>query len=215
MKILDLETWPRRKQYDFFRQMDYPHINVCFPFDITELKLYCKEKNLSITHCILYISARTANSIKEFRLRIRGEQVVEHKTVNPSYTVLRADESFSFCTVEYTPDAKLLIERAEKQQQKVYDEMVLEDEPGRDDFLFISVLPWISFTNTTHPINMSPVDSIPRLVWGKFYADPANKDRTLLPYSIQAHHALADGVHFGKFAEVFQDLADNPATTLS
>ncbi|MFT5209946.1 MAG: chloramphenicol O-acetyltransferase type A [Flavobacterium sp.] len=214
MKILDLETWPRRKQYEFFRKMDYPHINVCFPFDITNLKGYCRKNNLSITHSILYISARTANSIKEFRLRIRGEEVVEHECISPSYTVLRADESFSFCTVEYTSDAKLLMARAEEEQQKVYAEMVLEDEPGRDDFLFISVLPWISFTNTTHPINMHPVDSVPRLVWGKFYADPADKQRTLLPYSIQAHHALADGVHFGKFAEIFQNLADNPATTL-
>ena len=215
MKILDLETWPRRKQYEFFRQMDYPHINVCFPFDITNLKAYCSKHELSITHSILYISARTANSIKEFRLRIRGDTVVEHESISPSYTVLRADESFSYCTVEYTPDANLLMARAQEQQQKVYEEMVLEDEAGRDDFLFISVLPWISFTNTTHPINMSPVDSVPRLVWGKFYADPANKNRTLLPYSIQAHHALTDGVHFGKFAAIFQALADEPAKTLS
>jgi len=212
MEILDLESWPRRKQYEFFKAMDYPHINVCFPLDITILKTYCKDRGVSITHSILYISARTANSIREFRLRIRGEQVVIHDQVDPSYTVLRADESFSFCTVEYSDDAKTLMERAVVQQKKVYAEMVLQDEPGRDDYLYISVLPWISFTNTTHPVNMNPVDSIPRLVWGKFYTA---ENKTLLPYSIQVHHALADGVHMGKFAMLFQALADNPGKTLS
>jgi len=212
MEILDLDSWPRRKQYAFFKAMDYPHINVCFPFDISLLKTYCKENGISITHAILYISARSANSIKEFRLRIRGDQVVVHKHIDPSYTVLREDESFSFCTVAYSKDAKTLMKRAVIQQKKVYDEMVLEDEPGRDDYLYISVLPWISFTNTTHPVQMSPVDSVPRLVWGKFYS---NEGKTMLPYSVQVHHALADGLHIGKFATLFQALADDPTTTLS
>ena len=97
------------------------------------------------------------------------------------------------------------------QQAKVIEEMVLEDEPGRDDYLYISATPWISFTSATHPIHMNPVDSVPRLAWGKFYTD--GRDRIQLPYSIQVHHALADGLHMGKFSTLFQSLADNPAET--
>lgn len=212
MEFLDLDAWPRRKQYEFFRVMDYPHVNISFPLDITLLQAYCKANGLSITHSILYISARTANSIKEFRLRIRGDRVVVHEQVDPSYTVLREDESFSFCTVEYSDNPKTLMKRAAIQQKKVYDEMVLEDEPGRDDYLYISVLPWISFTNMTHPVHMNPTDSVPRLVWGKFYTA---EGKTLLPYSVQVHHALADGVHIGKFVSLFQALADNPADTFA
>ena len=211
MKVIDLDTWPRRAQYEFFKSMDYPHINVCFPFDITLLRQFCKSHKLSLTHSILYLTARTANDIREFRLRIRDDQVVEHDTVHPSYTVLRADETFSFCSVEYSPQPQILFERATTQQDLVIEEMVLEDEPGRDDYLFISVTPWISFTSATHPINMSPVDSVPRLCWGKFFTDGMGKIQ--LPYSIQVHHALADGVHMGKFAQLFQALADKPAET--
>ena len=43
-----------------------------------------------------------------------------------------------------------------------------EDEKGRDDFIFMSAMPWISFTSVMHPMHYHPVDSIPRIAWGKY-----------------------------------------------
>ncbi len=213
MKTLDLDSWKRRMQFEFFRTMDYPHFNLCFPLDITRLLAFCRNNGLSVTHSLLYLGARVANDIPEFRLRIRGNQVVEHERVHPSYTVLREDETFSFCTIDYTPDPALMFQRAAAQQQRVMAETVLEDEPGRDDFLFVSVIPWVSFTSFVHPVHMNPPGSEPRLSWGKFYGDGAGK--TLLPYSVQLHHALADGLHIGKFAQGFEALAAAPEETFS
>jgi chloramphenicol O-acetyltransferase type A len=55
-------------------------------------------------------------------------------------------------------------------------------------------------------INLNP-DSIPRFAWGKFF--PENQ-RLLMPLSVQAHHALVDGVHMGFYFEFMQDYLGHP-----
>ncbi len=53
----------------------------------------------------------------------------------------------------------------------------------------------------THPIALDRDDSIPRIAWGKYFKDG---EKTLLPFSIQANHALMDGVHAGRYVERLQ-----------
>lgn len=85
--------------------------------------------------------------------------------------------------------------------------ITIKDEPGRDDLLYITSIPWISFTNITHPIQMTPVDSIPRISWGKYFEESG---KVKLPLSVQVHHALVDGIHVGKFFNNIQEILDNP-----
>jgi len=81
----------------------------------------------------------------------------------------------------------------------------LKDEPERDDYLYVSSLPWVKFTSISHPIHMHPVDCIPRLSWGKFSSEG---NRVVMPLSAQVHHGLADGFHVGQFFSRFQEWAE-------
>ena len=198
MKIIDTRTWQRQAHFDFFNQMDYPHFNITAPVDVTKLVVYCKEKGLSFFKCILYLAVKTANDVPEFRQRIRADQVVEHNRVHPSYTSMSKDGVFTFTDVQFDPDPRVFFANTEKVEQIVKEEANLKDEPGRDDYLFITSIPWVSFTSFSHPIHMHPVDSVPRFSWGKYYPQ---YDRLLLPFSVQAHHALVDGVHVGQYFE--------------
>jgi chloramphenicol O-acetyltransferase type A len=56
---------------------------------------------------------------------------------------------------------------------------------------------WVSFTSFKHPIHSQPADSVPRFAWGKLFEDG---EYFKMP-SVQAHHALMDGVHMGRFFE--------------
>ena len=51
-----------------------------------------------------------------------------------------------------------------------------------------------------------PHDSVPRITWGKYFK---TADKILMPLSVQAHHALIDGRHMGKYFEKTQELLDN------
>lgn len=207
MKEIDLNTWPRRKQFDFYGSLDYPPFNICAAVDITEFYPYVKSEKLSVTVALMYLFARAANELVHFRYRIRDGRVVEHETVHPSITVQTEEELFSFCTVIYQPDFSQFAVTAARRMDEVRRHPILSDEEGQDDLLFMSSLPWISFTGVSHPLHMHPVDSVPRITWGKFYSQG---ERLLMPLSVQVHHALADGYHVGQYFEKVQAYLSHP-----
>lgn len=58
---------------------------------------------------------------------------------------------------------------ASKQIEKTKNHVVIGDEPGRDDLLFITSIPWVSFTSIAHPINMNSVDRNSKNYMGKIF----------------------------------------------
>lgn len=211
MRLIDMQTWPRRKHFEIYHAFDYPHFGLCANMDVTRLLPLIKERGLSHTISIVYLLARAANTLPEFRLRIRGEQVVEHDVVHPSPTILAQGDLFSFCTMPYAADFATFTANAEAAIQRVKADPTLEDEPGQDDLLFMTGIPWVSFTNMQHPIHMHPADSVPRLAWGRFFTDG---EQVKMPLSVQVNHALMDGVHVGRYYQLVQSYLDDPLAVI-
>jgi chloramphenicol O-acetyltransferase type A len=212
MRTLDLQTWPRLEQFHFFKAFDYPHFNMCANVDLSLLLPYLKQSRMSPSVGIVYLIARIANEMDEFRYRIRGEQVVEHEVVHPSTTILTADQLFSFCLVPYTKNFPAFAAEANQRFAYAREHPTLQDEPGQDDMLLMTAIPWVSFSSFMHPIHLHPVDSMPRFAWGKFFVQD---ERTLMPLSIQVHHALMDGLHVGQYYEKFQEYLNHPELFLA
>jgi chloramphenicol O-acetyltransferase type A len=118
---------------------------------------------------------------------------------------------FSFCTFDYVEDFALFATKAAEQIAYVQEHGTLEDEPGRDDLLFMTAIPWVSFTSFMHPLDLHPADSVPRFAWGKFFEDG---EFLKMPLSVQAHHALVDGMHMGRFYAKVQDYLQHPEVVL-
>ncbi len=207
MRSIDMHTWPRRRHFQHFNAFDYPHFNLCANVDITLFYPAIKARDLSFTIALVYTLARVANAIPEFRYRIRDGQVVEHDVVHPSPTILTEGELFSFCTIPYSDDWATFAVQAAQAMARVRENPTLQDEPGQDDLLFMTGLPWVSFTSFMHPIHMHPVDSVPRFAWGKFFAEG---QRLKMPLSVQGHHALMDGVHVGRYFRQVQEYLEQP-----
>ncbi|WP_042355671.1 chloramphenicol acetyltransferase [Bacillus rubiinfantis] len=196
MKYIDVETWKRRKHFELYRSMDFPHLNLTANVDVTDFYKKIKAQRLSFFKAFLFGAVKTANEITEFRYRIRGDKVVEHERVHPSFTVMTSDDLFSFCTVAFEEEFSVFLQEVSRKMERAEQEVNLEDEEGVDNLLYITCIPWVSFTNILHPIHLSPADSVPRIAWGKFFEE---NGKIKLPVSVQAHHALVDGVHMGKF----------------
>ena len=202
----------RQKHFDFFNQMTNPHFNICANIDVTVLLDFAKKENLSITPTIAFFIAKVANEIKEFRWRIQDGHVVEHELVHPSFTVYTdVADVFSFCEVKYSADAREFIHRAKNKIDKMKTDPSFEDEYGRDDYLFLSAIPWVSFTSFQHAMNYNPTDSVPRITWGKFF----NEGKKIkMPLSVQAHHAVVDGRHVGQYFQLFENLVQRSSDIL-
>lgn len=207
MREIDLQNWSRHEHFKLYGTFDNPHFSMCANVDLSVIYTAVKNGGYSISVAIVYVIARAANAIPEFRYRIRNGKVIEHEVVHPSTTILTEDDLFSFCTIEYHEDFPEFTVRAAERIASVKANLVLEDGPGQDQLLFMTAIPWVSFTSFMHPTHQPKLDSVPRFAWGKFFEQG---DRLMMPLSAQGHHALMDGLHMGRFFEIVQELLLQP-----
>jgi chloramphenicol O-acetyltransferase type A len=211
MRYIDMQTWPRRQHFELYRAFEHPHFSMGANVDLTAFYPFVKRQGYSLTVSILYVIARAANAIPEFRQRIRGEQVIEHEIVNPSFTVLTEGDLFTFCDLVYAEAYSEFAATAAKRIAEVKAHPSLDDSPGQDDVLYTTSIPWVSFTSFTHPMPVHAGDSIPRFAWGKYFREG---QAWKLPLGVQGHHAVMDGFHMGRLYERVQDFFDHPEAVL-
>ncbi len=211
MHTIDMQTWPRRNHFRLFSTFNHPHFSMSVNVDMTAFYPFVKRNGYSLTVSMVYVIARASNAIPEFRHRIRGDQVVEHEIVNPSFTILIDQDLFSFCDVEYAENFSEFASRAAKSISNVKAHPDLENNPGKDDVLYMTPIPWVSFTSFSHPMQFHPADSVPRFAWGKYFKE---NDTLKMPLSVQGHHAVMDGIHMGRFYEKVEDSLHHPEVVL-
>jgi chloramphenicol O-acetyltransferase type A len=211
LRDIDIQTWARREHFQTYLAFQQPYFGLCANVDLTSFYTYTQQQGYSLNISIIYVLTRAANVIPEFRYRIRGTGVIEHEVVHPSTTVLVEGDLFSFCTIEYEQDFSAFALRAAEMIAYVKQHPTLEDEPGQDDLLFMTPIPWVSFTNIKHALPSLPADSVPRIAWGKYFEDG---DSLKMPLDVQGHHALMDGFHMGRYYTEVQDYFHHPAEVL-
>ncbi len=211
MRYVNIETSPRREHFEFFKSWDCPHFNMCANVDLTTFYPAVKTRGVSFTVAIVYVLARSANNVPEFRQRIQDGKVVEHEIVHPATTILAKDDLFSFCTMEYDQDFSSFAARAAEQIACVKEHPTVDSDPTRDDLLYMTSIPWVSFTSFMHPLHLHPVDSVPRFAWGKYFEDG---ESLKMPLSVQGHHALMDGLHMGRYYAEVQEYLHEPEAVL-
>src|SRR5215204_133682 len=208
MKLVDIENWNRKEIYEYFKNFPDPFFNLTANLDVTALYRFCKDKKLSLSLASLFYSLQTVNEIREFRLRLKDEQLVEFETIHATMTIAQADETFSFCYFEMQDNVFDFNEAgraavAEYTKLKTFN--VMRD---RVDLIYSSVIPWVSFTSFKHASRLNNKFTIPRMVWGKMFDDGEKKK---LPHSVEVNHALADGFHVGKYFVSLQEKLDAPS----
>jgi chloramphenicol O-acetyltransferase type A len=110
----------------------------------------------------------------------------------------------------YQDDFAAFASHAAERIAQVKEHPSLDDDPG-DNLIFMTSIPWVSFTSFTHPMHLNPPDSVPRFAWGKIFEEG---DRLKMPFSVQGHHAVMDGLHVGRYYEQIQEHLDHPEAVL-
>ena len=203
MKEIDMTNWKRKEHFQFFYRMDYPHYNISFQIDITELLMNIKKMAIPFHDTMIYLSTLSANQFDELKYRIRDGRVVLHEMIHAAFTDMdKGDDNFKMVVTEMKSSLRDFIDaaRSKSENQKVY--FAFEDLIGRDDLIYYTSIPWISFTHLSHTINFNKNDAVPRIAWGKYFEE---NGKTLLPYSVQVNHAFIDGVHIARFKEKLEE----------
>lgn len=193
---LDMEAYRRKSHFEYFNSMAYPYVGVTANVDITELLRVIQENKLPLFLTVCYCAGRAANSVPEFRQRIKEGRIIEFDQCRISHTVALEDGTYCYCVLENVSDFREYLTAGKAAQETAKRQASIEEDPEEAlDKMFVSTLPWISYTSIIQPVPM-PADSNPRIMWGKY---SSQEGKVLLPVSVLCHHALVDGLHIAAF----------------
>ena len=196
-RVIQMEQDPRKAHFEYFHAMANPYVGLTVNVDVTTLLELVKETHSSFFLTFLYAASRAANSVPELRRRIRGEQMVEYDWCPSSHTVALADGSYCYCGLRADMPLADFLPYGKAAQERAKEAPSLNEGTDSESLFFISCVPWVSYTAMVQPTPI-PADSNPRITWGKYFRQG---ERTLLPVTLLAHHALVDGIHIARFYE--------------
>lgn len=203
-KIIDIEKWNRKDHFEFFKSFDIPFFNVTANVDVTRLLEKSRQENFSFFLASLYYSQRVIQEVESFRYRIKDDQVICYDVVHPGTTALGEDKVFKYTYLTYQPDMMDFISQAKTDLQDQLTRPGLFPNSGLD-VIYYSTMPWVTFTSFQHARKFSHGNSIPRIVFGKYFQE---NGRYKMPISVEVNHALMDGYHVGQYLETLQQLLD-------
>ena len=212
-EYLDLANWPRRELFEFFIGYTNPYFNVCARVDVTKLVALARERpGVRVSLALHYFALRVANEIEPFRYRLKDGKVLVYEVVNGGTTVLLPNESFAYAYFDYQNDFEKFVRDAGSAVDNIRTGSGPLKPTMRDDLIYFTTLPWISFTSFAHARDRGRGESIPRIVFGKFTKE---NERLMLPISMEVHHALIDGLHVGRFLTRLEEALAEPEVSMT
>ena len=212
-RYIDLETWPRRQVFEFYLPFDKPFFNVCTRLDVTTLleELRRRDKaNVWLTYH--YLALRGANEIEPFRYRLRQGKVLVHDVINGGTTLMLPNETFTLFYFDYYESYAKFMEGATQAANDVRTgDGAFQPRHDDDARIHCTTLPWIAFTSFSHARRWGREDSVPKISFGKFMNE---NNRTLMPFSVEVHHSLMDGLHVGRYIARIEEMLAQPETFL-
>ncbi len=203
---IDIRNWSRKEIYLFFKDYEEPYYGITMDLECTGAYVFAKSKNISFLLYYLYLTLKAVNKTEAFKYRIEEDGLYLYDVINGSATIDRDNGTFGFSHILYFEDLDLFLERATEEVIEVRtSDRLIKSEIGENVIHFSSV-PWIQFTNVSHPRRYSRRDSIPKITIGKYHMVGEKK---MIPVAVHVNHAVADGLHVGEFYQTFQELLQN------
>ncbi|RHG34534.1 chloramphenicol acetyltransferase CAT [Fusobacterium varium] len=203
---IDMETWERKEYYHYYINFIKSKYNLNVDMDITKLLKLVKEKKLKLYPVLIYAVMKGINKNKEFRMSYDKEENLGYwDYCNPSYTIFHDDDkTFSDIWSEYSEDFSIFYSNVTRDMEKYKNIKGIKSKPERpDNFSPVSSIPWLSFTGYSNDTYSESNMLFPVTVFGKYY----ERDRKiLLPFSVFAVHAVADGYHTCKLINDIQEI---------
>lgn len=205
---INLDTWPRKQHFAFFKEFSLPYFNVCVSLDMASLYNKCKAEPYSFFHSYVYLTLEACHDYAPMRQRIIDSLPVQLSSVRGSVVELAEDETFRFSYFEKQASmedfSKHAIAVGNTSKAKPFFSDAFAATEGQPDLIHISVLPWLNFTGFSHAVSEGHGLGIPKLVFGQYDSQTGK-----MPLSIDVHHALMDGLHVARFVKILQEKITN------
>lgn len=201
--FVDIDTWERKGNYEFFLNFQNPTISITSEVECEGAKVRAKTAGESFFLHYLYAVLRAVNEIPEFRFRIDGDgRVVYFDTVD-ILTPIKIKDNGRFFTIRlpwnanfetFYSSAKEIINAIDPNG----DPYEMEKVGGKDllDVILLSAIPDLYFTSLTCTQEHRHGSNYPLMNAGKAVL---KEGKLVMPIAMTIHHGFIDGHHLTLF----------------
>ena len=210
-QIIDIETWERKENFNFFRRFQNPQLSITSEVECGGAKKRAKEAHQSFFLHYLYAVLRAANEIPELRYRIAPEgRVVLYDQID-ILSPIKIKENGKFFTIRfpYHEDFETFYQEA----RKIIDSIPENGDPyaaengevanGDYGLILLSATPDLYFTSITGTQEKQSGNNYPLLNAGKAII---KKGKLVMPIAMTIHHGFVDGHHLSLFYRKVEEL---------
>ena len=201
--IIDINTWERKENYEFFLGFQNPTISITSEVECAGAKARAKAAGESFFLHYLYAVLRAVNEIPEFRFRIDAEGRVVYFDHVDMLTPIKVKENGRFFTIRlpwntdfqtFYTTAKAIINDIDPNGNP-YD---VEKVGGKDllDVILLSATPDLYFTSLTCTQEHRHGSNYPLMNAGKAIL---KEGKLVMPIAMTIHHGFIDGHHLSLF----------------
>ncbi len=204
---IDPETWARKPYFDYFINVIKCRYALTVNIDITDLRKHAKDRGKKFFPTFLYAVMRAVNQNREFRLSFNANGDLGYwNFLNPVYTIFHEDDkTFSDIWSEWDEDFAVFHKTMVTDMETYKNVKGIKARPDQPaNFCSVSSLPWLSFTGFAQDTYQETKQLFPITRFGKYFEE---RGRTLIPFALFIHHAVADGYHSSKLINDVQALA--------
>lgn len=206
---IDLDSWERKENYNWFTTKNNCTIVMTANIEITNLLKFVKEKKLRCYPVFSYMISNVVNHIKEFKIGFDADENLGYwDIIYPRYPIFHEeDKRISILWSEYDDNFGKFYKNVINDINR-YGEIRSMAAKGRYPLNCFDVtsMPWVSFTSFSCQSISNALSFSPFVAIGKFFEDGG---KILLPVSMGSHHAVSDGYHVSKFFMDLQNFANN------
>ncbi len=198
-KPLNLDTWERAPLFQHFIRDLRCVMSMTAEVDITDFLRAVHSRGQKFYPAMIWAVSSAINRREELRMGYdRQGDVGIWDFVSPYYAHFHpSDGRFAKLFTEYNPDYLEFYQRFEADAVRYRNLRWFELQDVPPNVFDLSCLPWISYKAFDMHIFDSGTYLAPVVTWGKYAEN--EKGRTILPLSINIHHAAADGYHLCRF----------------
>jgi len=207
-KVIDVNTWYRKSQYEWFKTFSNPCYGIDLRLDVTDVVKYSKETNTKFFINFIYILTKTLNSVDSMRLRIVNNEVRLYDIINPTYCVSKLSGGFANGKIIMDNDYKNFYDKVKDNMDDIKNDRNIREsyneEKGLYDDYYFTCLPWLDYNSMSHPIpdNNKESQSCPRVCFGKYVEHNGIYD---MAFNLVVSHVLVDGEELSKTLVLLQE----------
>ena len=199
---INMEVWPRRELYAFYRKFASPAFNITVSVKAENIYRFAKAHGESFFLLSLYAILRATNAVPQLRQRIVDGEPVEFERIAAMTPIMTKSEMFRQVWCEYADSFAQFKDAVSPDIERAKNGIPSPLEKHGQDFICASCLPWLHFDSITQA-DYAFDQEVPILAWGKM-------EEGKVPISVKFNHCFMDGLHVSRFFEAIADGFSKP-----